>query len=72
MSLEDRESIRAYYNEMGDAEWRRLEETPRGRVSLEVHRRFLARFLDHEVAACAERGAVDGGTHILFAARSTE
>ena len=26
-------------------------------------------FLNHEVAACAEPGAVDGGTHILFAAR---
>lgn len=27
------------------------------------------RFLDHEVAACSEPGARDGGTHILFAAR---
>jgi SAM-dependent methyltransferase len=27
------------------------------------------RFLDHEVAACAEPGARDGGTRILFAAR---
>lgn len=27
------------------------------------------RFIDHEVAACAEPGALDGGTHILFAAR---
>lgn len=27
------------------------------------------RFLDHEVAACAEPGALDGGTHILFAVR---
>ncbi|QYN31926.1 hypothetical protein K1T35_25175 [Pseudonocardia sp. DSM 110487] len=27
------------------------------------------RFLDHEIAACAEPGARDGGTHILFAAR---
>lgn len=27
-----------------------------------------SRFLDHEVAACAEPGAADGGTHILFAA----
>jgi SAM-dependent methyltransferase len=26
------------------------------------------RFLEHEVAACAEPGARDGGTHILFAA----
>ena len=45
MSFEDREAIRAYYDEMGDAEWRRLEDTPRGRVSLEVHRRFLKRFI---------------------------
>lgn len=27
------------------------------------------RFLEHEVAACAEPGARDGGTYILFAAR---
>jgi 2-polyprenyl-3-methyl-5-hydroxy-6-metoxy-1,4-benzoquinol methylase len=27
------------------------------------------RFLDHEVAACAEPGAWDGGTHLLFACR---
>jgi SAM-dependent methyltransferase len=45
MSFEDREAIRAYYDELGDAEWRRLEDTPRGRVSLEVHRRFLTRFI---------------------------
>jgi SAM-dependent methyltransferase len=25
------------------------------------------RFIDHEVAACAQPGALDGGTHILFA-----
>jgi SAM-dependent methyltransferase len=29
------------------------------------------RFLSHEVAACAEPGALDGGTHILFSARRT-
>jgi SAM-dependent methyltransferase len=45
MSLEDREAIRAYYDERGDAEWSRLEETPRGRVSFEVHRRFLTPFI---------------------------
>jgi hypothetical protein len=27
------------------------------------------RFLEREVAACAEPGARDGGTHILFAAK---
>ena len=41
---EDREAIRAY-DELGDAEWRRLEDTPRRQVSLEVHRRFLTRFI---------------------------
>lgn len=45
MSLEDRKTIRAFYDEMGEAEWRRLEETPRGRVSFEVHRRFLSKFI---------------------------
>lgn len=30
-----------------------------------------ARFLDHEVAACAEPGALDGGAHLLFAAART-
>lgn len=28
------------------------------------------RFLDHEIAACAQPRTRDGGTHILFAARS--
>jgi hypothetical protein len=36
---------------------------------LETDVRQWARFLDKEVRACAEPGAVDGGTHILFAAR---
>ncbi len=26
------------------------------------------RFVEHEGAACAQSGALDGGTHILFAA----
>jgi SAM-dependent methyltransferase len=30
-----------------------------------------AHYLDHEVELCAEPGALDGGTHILFAARPT-
>ncbi|NMM25447.1 MAG: class I SAM-dependent methyltransferase [Phycicoccus sp.] len=30
------------------------------------------RFLEHEVSACAEPGALDGGTHLLFAARSVK
>ena len=31
-----------------------------------------ARFLEHEIAACQESGAVDGGTHILFACVAAE
>jgi hypothetical protein len=30
------------------------------------------RFLEHEIAACAEPGARDGGTHILFAVRALD
>ena len=36
---------------------------------IEADRARWRRFLDDEVAACAEPGARDGGTHILFAAR---
>jgi SAM-dependent methyltransferase len=36
---------------------------------LAADRNRWRRFLEHEVAACAEPGARDGGTHILFAAR---
>lgn len=38
-------------------------------AALEADADRWSRFLDHEVAACAEPGAVDGGTHILFAVR---
>lgn len=36
---------RAYYDVLGAAEWDRLAADVAGRVSLEVHRRFLARFI---------------------------
>ncbi|GAA5116703.1 class I SAM-dependent methyltransferase [Pseudonocardia adelaidensis] len=36
---------------------------------LAADRAAWRRFVEHEVAACAEPGARDGGTHILFAAR---
>jgi len=39
------ESVRAYYDVLGEREWDRLEATFRGRVSLEIHTRFLRRFL---------------------------
>jgi len=37
--------MRAFYERLGEAEWDRLETTLRGRVSFEVHRQFLARFV---------------------------
>ncbi len=39
------ESVKAYYDALGDREWDRLTATVRGRVSLEVHRRFLRRWV---------------------------
>ncbi|MCG7285179.1 methyltransferase domain-containing protein [Cellulomonas sp. ACRRI] len=45
MSTHDTATTRAYYDDLGDAEWSRLEADVAGRVSLEVHRRFLARFV---------------------------
>jgi SAM-dependent methyltransferase len=41
---------------------------PTALAALEADPRRLVRFLDHEAAACGEPGALDGGTHILFAA----
>ena len=67
MSFEDREAIRDYYDEMGDAEWRRLEDTPRGRVSLEVHHRFLAKFIRAE-SRVLEVGAGPGRFTLQLAA----
>lgn len=46
--------------------WASLGDAP-SLATLEADPDRWARFLDHEVAACAEPGAVDGGTHILFA-----
>ncbi|MFB9629806.1 class I SAM-dependent methyltransferase [Nonomuraea helvata] len=45
MTIESRERVRRYFDEFGDAEWDRLTGDVRGRVSLEIHRRFLARFV---------------------------
>jgi len=39
------ESVRRYYDALGEQEWERLTKTVRGRVSLELHRRFLRRFV---------------------------
>jgi len=42
---ESSESVRRYYDALGEQEWERLTGTVRGRVSLELHRRFLRRFV---------------------------
>lgn len=39
------EQVRRYYDALGEDEWTRLTKSVRGRVSLEVHRRFLRRFV---------------------------
>lgn len=39
------EQVTRYYDALGEGEWTRLTDTVRGRVSLEVHRRFLRRFV---------------------------
>ncbi len=45
MTQNDRQKMRSYYDEFGDAEWERLEKDINGRVSFEVHRQFLTRFI---------------------------
>ena len=45
MTLGDRERMRDFYDVLGDGEWSRLENTPRGRVAFEVHRHFLEPFI---------------------------
>ncbi|GAA3541781.1 hypothetical protein GCM10022419_022350 [Nonomuraea rosea] len=45
MTIESRDQVRRYFDAFGDAEWDRLTGDVAGRVSLEVHRRFLARFV---------------------------
>jgi len=42
---ESSESVRRYYDALGEQEWERLTKTVRGRVSLKLHQRFLRRFV---------------------------
>ena len=51
--------VRAFFDHFADGEWARLESSPAGRVSLEVHRRFLARFV-HPGMRVLEVGAGPG------------
>jgi SAM-dependent methyltransferase len=37
--------VRAYYDDLGCAEWDRLVASPRARVALEIHRRLLVRLI---------------------------
>jgi SAM-dependent methyltransferase len=41
-------------------------------AALEADPDRWGRFIEHEVAACAEPGALDGGTHIIFAAQHAQ
>jgi hypothetical protein len=52
---------------MSASNWASLGD-PDALADLEADPDRWSRFLDHEVAACAEPGALDGGTHVLFAA----
>jgi SAM-dependent methyltransferase len=45
MTADDRARMRDFYDNLGEREWSRLEESPRGRVAYEVHRQFLERFV---------------------------
>jgi SAM-dependent methyltransferase len=45
MTLQDRIAMRDFYNSYGVEEWNRLEKDIPGRVSFEVHKRFMARFI---------------------------
>ncbi len=46
MTQTDREHMRSYFDEFAEGEWERLERDVSGRVSLEIHRRFLKRFIN--------------------------
>jgi SAM-dependent methyltransferase len=59
VTTNDRERTRAFYDDLGEAEWTRLESSPRGRVAYEVHRQFLERFVkpgDHVLEVGAGPG----------------
>lgn len=52
-------AVRGHYDQIAEQEWGRLAEDIKGRVSLEVHRRFLRRFV-WEGARVLEIGAGPG------------
>jgi SAM-dependent methyltransferase len=67
MSDPYRDAVRAYYDAYGEVEWDRLVVDAPGRVSFEVHRRFLARFV-HPGMSVLEVGAGPGRFTIELAA----
>lgn len=40
------EEVRRHFDELGEGEWNRLVQSPRALVSLELHRRWLRRFVE--------------------------
>lgn len=61
------ERARGLLRDAGASNWASLAD-PVALARLEADPERWRRFLRHEVAACREPGALDGGTHILFAA----
>jgi ubiquinone/menaquinone biosynthesis C-methylase UbiE len=53
------EIVRAHFDALAEGEWDRLVQSPRTRVSLELHRRLLARFV-HPGSRVLEIGAGPG------------
>jgi len=45
MTQKDREKMRSFYDDLGEKEWRRHDDSPRGRVAYLVHQHFLERFV---------------------------
>jgi SAM-dependent methyltransferase len=45
MSTDAREAVERFFDQYGDREWHRLDLDGRARVSFEIHRRFLRRFV---------------------------
>ncbi|MDQ6803462.1 MAG: class I SAM-dependent methyltransferase [Actinomycetota bacterium] len=64
---EDSRRVRRYYDALAEGEWTRLTNSARGRVSLEVHRRFLRRFVAPD-ARVLEVGAGPGRFTLELAA----
>ena len=55
---------------MSASNWASLND-PDILKEIEANTDRWARFIRHEIDACAEPGALDGGTHLLFAARKS-